>query len=86
MLDFRGHVTHICNFRRFSKIVWSFEESRETRNGLKDISKRFCDALNTYLSNTRWIKSIEQIHQEIYKYVCFACLSDELSSKWPFSF
>ena len=85
-VDFRGHVTHVCDSRRLSKIVWSFKEFRETRNGSKDIRKRFCDALNTYLSNARWIKSTEQIHPEIYKYTCLTGLSDELSNKSPFSF
>ena len=86
MLDFRGHAVHACYWRRLSKIVWSFKEFRETRNGSKDIEKRFCDAWNTYLSNAHWIKYAEQIHPEIYKYTCLACLSDELSSKSPFLF
>ena len=88
MLNFRCHVTHtyICDLPRLSEIVWSFKESGETRDGSQDIRKRFCDTLNTYLSNARWIKSTEQIHPGIYKHTCLTCLSDELSSKSPFSF
>ena len=86
MLDFRGYVTHVCDVRRISEIVWNFKESRETRNGSQDIWKHFCDTLNTYLSDARWIKSTEQIHPGIYKHTCHTCLSDELSSKSPFSF
>ena len=60
MLDFRGYVTHLCDVRRISEIVWNCKESRETRNGSQDIWKRFCDTLNTYLSNPTHVESSPQ--------------------------